>query len=238
MAMGVRASTAIRPHAHEWHQIVYASAGVMTVWTERGSWVTPPHWAVWVPAGVAHSIRFAGVSEMRTLHVRPGIGRALPTTCTVLAVPDFLRALILRIVEGSPLDRRNRVHRALVTLLLDALRAQPTPAFDLPLPVSADLRRVADAFLADPTAITATATLAARDGFGLRTLERRFRAETGLSPGRWRRQARLAHALRALAAGTPIKQVADACGYRSPSAFVAAFRAVFGQTPGSYFAAP
>ena len=47
-------------HIHPWRQLIYCTAGVMTVWTEAGAWVAPPHWAVWVPAGVAHQIRFAG----------------------------------------------------------------------------------------------------------------------------------------------------------------------------------
>ena len=69
-----------------------------------------------------------------------------------------------------------------------------------------------------------------------RTLERRFLAETGLTVAGWGRQARLLQGLRGLAAGQPVKRVAQAAGYRSASAFVAAFRVVFGQTPGRYFA--
>ena len=44
---------AIPAHAHDWHQLIYASAGLLTVWTARGSWIVPPLWAVWVPAGPA-----------------------------------------------------------------------------------------------------------------------------------------------------------------------------------------
>jgi AraC-like DNA-binding protein len=73
-------------------------------------------------------------------------------------------------------------------------------------------------------------------GLGIRTLERQFLAETGLTPGRWRRQHALLGALERLAVGTPIKQVAAAAGYATPSAFTAAFRAFFGTTPARYFA--
>jgi AraC-like DNA-binding protein len=69
----------------------------------------------------------------------------------------------------------------------------------------------------------------------MRTPERGFAAETGLSFGRWRRQARLLHAVRCLGGGTMVKQVALDAGYRSPSAFVAAFRAALASTPGRYF---
>ncbi len=236
-AAGLASGSLIERHQHEWHQLIYAASGVMTVWTERGSWVTPPHWAIWVPAGVVHSIRFAGLTEMRTLYLRPGRTRAMPAGCTVIAVSDFLRALILRAVDLGVLDRRASVDRALATLLLDALRTQPTPAFDLPLPEAPELRRVAEDLLRDPADGASGAAIAARIGVGIRTLERRFAAETGLSFGRWRRQARFAHALRELAAGRAVKVVAAEAGYHSASAFVAAFQEVFGTTPGRYFAA-
>jgi AraC-like DNA-binding protein len=44
-------------------------------------------------------------------------------------------------------------------------------------------------------------------------------------------------ALEQLAAGTPIKQAAARAGYATTSAFTAAFRATFGNTPARYFAA-
>jgi AraC-like DNA-binding protein len=42
-------------------------------------------------------------------------------------------------------------------------------------------------------------------------------------------------ALRQLGAGASVKRAAIEAGYRTPSAFVAAFRASFKTTPGRYF---
>ena len=64
---------------------------------------------------------------------------------------------------------------------------------------------------------------------------RLFRQQTGLSFGAWLTQARLLHALREIASGASITQVALAAGYSTPSAFSAAFRQVLGQTPSRYF---
>jgi quercetin dioxygenase-like cupin family protein len=52
----------LAPHAHSWGQLIYAASGVLSVWTEQGSWVAPPHWAVWAPAGVGHAMRFTGTA--------------------------------------------------------------------------------------------------------------------------------------------------------------------------------
>jgi AraC-like DNA-binding protein len=59
-----------------------------------------------------------------------------------------------------------------------------------------------------------------------------------MTAGRWRQRARLVEALRLLAAGTPVSEVALEVGYGSPSAFIASFRAQLGTTPGRYFARP
>ena len=36
-------------HVHDWHQVVYAISGVLTVTTERHSFVISPEQAVWLP---------------------------------------------------------------------------------------------------------------------------------------------------------------------------------------------
>ncbi|HZC45678.1 MAG TPA: AraC family ligand binding domain-containing protein, partial [Candidatus Acidoferrum sp.] len=59
----------IKTHSHPWHQLVYASQGVMTVRTPEGAWVVPIHRGVWVPAGTRHSIEMSGPVSLRTLYL-------------------------------------------------------------------------------------------------------------------------------------------------------------------------
>ena len=50
-------------HFHDRDQLVYASRGVMTVRTRDGTWVVPPHRAVWIPAESSahhHDVGFGG----------------------------------------------------------------------------------------------------------------------------------------------------------------------------------
>ena len=236
LAYSVRAGHRIDRHTHDWHQLVYASAGVMHVWTGRGAWIVPPHWAIFVPAGIEHSIRFAAPSDLRTLYIRPGWAEAAPADCAVVGVSPLLRELIQRAVLDNLLDEREPVEAALATLILNEFSQAGAPPFDLPQPSSPPLMRAAALIEAGALEAANSAALARAVGLGTRTLERRFLAETGLTPGRWRRQHALLGALERLAAGAPIKQVAAAAGYATPSAFTAAFRASFGTTPARYFA--
>jgi AraC-like DNA-binding protein len=232
MRMTMHDGQTIDPHAHDWHQLIYASAGVMTVSTDRGLWVVPPQWAIWAPAGVRHAIRFSGASSFATLYLRPSDWSDLPVESCVLSVSPLLRELILRACEHGMLDRRDGVQQATAVLIVDAFRTQSVPALSLPSPTSEVLRRVAENCVRDDIG---SAELARRFGLGVRTLERRFLAETGMTFGQWRRHARFLDALRLLAQGVPVKQVAADAGYRNPSAFVAAFGETFGTTPGRYF---
>ncbi len=234
LASDHKAGNSIEHHAHDWHQLIYASAGVLTVWTEAGSWVAPTQMAIWVPAGTRHGIRFAAGSAFRTLYLRPGWRGDLPDRCSAVAVSPLLRELILKAVRTGMLDSRDPAEAALALLIAEEFRQARVPPFELPQPASPATRRAA-ALIEQGAEPLDGAALARAAGIGQRTLERRFRAETGLGPSAWRRQRGLLAALERLAAGAPVKAVAAEAGYATPSAFVAAFRAAFGVTPGRYF---
>ncbi len=134
----------IDAHAHDWHQLIYASAGIMTVSADKGLWVVPPQWAIWAPASVRHSIRFTGASSFATLYLRPGDWRDLPAESDVVAVSPLLRELILRACDLGMLDRRDAVEQALAVLIVDAFRTCAVPALGLSMPSSTALRAVAE----------------------------------------------------------------------------------------------
>ena len=68
----------IASHVHDWHQLIYASEGVMWVHTAAGDWVVPPNRAVWVPAGVEHGIDLAGKVLVQTIYLAADVKGALP----------------------------------------------------------------------------------------------------------------------------------------------------------------
>src|SRR6478735_2336764 len=64
----------IGEHAHDWHQLVHVRTGLAVVRSEARTWLAPPTWAVWLPAGVRHSIRFAGPTALRVVYLRAAGG--------------------------------------------------------------------------------------------------------------------------------------------------------------------
>ena len=104
----------------------------------------------------------------------------------------------------------------------------------LPLPRDVRALRLATHLQAEPADRRDLEALAADAGASLRTLQRCFADETGLTIEAWRQKARLVHAAAALAGGASVTVAAIDCGYDSASAFIAAFRRQFGVTPGKF----
>ncbi len=229
----------IGTHAHPWHQLTFAPRGVMTVRTPDGAWIVPPHRAVWVPARTRHSVEMSGTVLMQALYFAPRFGASLSDRCRVLEVSPLLRELILRVAQVRWLDVRIAAHAHIAALLVEEVRVAGVQldAVNLPLPRDARATRIAALLREAPGDQRPLAELARAAGASKRTLERLFKRETGLGFGRWRQQFRLGHALRLLAAGEAVTNVALEVGYDSASAFIAAFRMTFGQTPGQYFRA-
>jgi AraC-like DNA-binding protein len=223
-------------HDHAEHQLIHPSAGVLQVSTPIGTWVVPPHRAVWIPATVPHAHQAQGPTQMRTLAFTETMNPLRLDRPTVLAVSPLLREVIIALTGEPGLDPAQRAN--LERVALDQLRRVEALPLWLPSPHDARLRDVEALLRADPADQRTLAALGSAVGASERTLSRLFRAETAMSFPQWRTQLRLHHALTLLAAGAPVTNVATACGYSSSSAFIEAFRHAFGSTPGRYYQHP
>jgi AraC-like DNA-binding protein len=223
-------------HTHEWHQLIYATHGVMSVWTAQGAWVVPPHRAVWVPARVEHRIDASGPVWMQTLYLAMGLSDAVPRACCAVNISPFLRELILHVIGLGTLDQAIPAQARLIGVLLDQVEELPTIPLQLPMPRDERALRVVMWLHGHPASAGVLKQLARTAGASVRTIERLFLEETGLTFGKWRQQFRLLQALRLLAAGRAVTAVALEVGYDSPSAFIAMFRRALGTTPSRYFA--
>lgn len=236
LALNCPAGHVVHSHSHDWHQLIYASRGAMTVNTTNGSWVVPSRRAVWVPAGVNHDIEMIGAVSVRTLYLRPELRGSLPKHCHVIDVSPLLRELILHTIDIGMLDRNIPSQRRLIGVIVDQLNTVAAVPLKLPMPNDARALRIAEALRESPGDTTSLARLSRKAGASKRTIERLFQSETEMSFGKWRQQLRLLHALRLLALGESVTAAALEVGYDSTSAFIAAFKTVLGTTPGQYYA--
>ena len=198
--------------------------------------MVPPLRAVWLPAGVAHAHQAYGATQLRSLALGVRVNPFGPTQPTVVSVSRLLRELIIAIAGTRPAVPATS--RDLTAVALHQLGAAGPSSgcvpFHLPRPGDDRLRDVTAVLARDPGCDRTLAELGGAVGRGGADLEPLFRAETGMTFPQSRAPLRLHHGLALLACGLPVTAVAITCGYSTPSAFTAAFRAAFGTTPGAY----
>lgn len=241
-------------HRHDDHQLIYVSAGVLAIRTERGAWVASPDRAIWIPAGtwhehrvygqtVLHSVGFSttvgfsaapGVeadSEFETEFEKPPLAAGSPT---VLAANGLVRELIIGCTEPGLEPGEARRLRAVLRDRLRRAHTQP-----LSLPAARDPRLAhACGLVTDDLRRPRTLTWLARTvGTSERTLTRLFRTEFGSTYPQWRTRTRIFHAMVRLAEGAQVTETAHDCGWATTSAFIDTFVRAMGQTPGAYRAA-
>lgn len=224
-------------HVHtEQAQLMYAERGMMNVTTPVGRWILPAGRALWIAAGTEHGLEVRRPVSLSILYLRHEMPGLLAWKgCMVVNVTPLLRELIdvCTVLPSSyvPDSAEGRIARVLVDQLSGMARAP----VDLPQPRDSRARKVAQLATEDPADRRPLQELAKLAGGSTRTIERLFVTETGMSFGAWRHRLRLIVALERLAEGQSVAAAGDAVGYDNPSSFIAAFRAMFGNTPGRYF---
>jgi AraC-like DNA-binding protein len=203
--------------------------------TTADSWVVPTRRAVWIPAGIPHTITMSGVVAMRTLYFRSRFARELPRECCVVNVSPLLKELILCACTLGTLKRTIQLQGHLIDVIIDQFETIQTVPLQLANPSDPRALRVAAVLLADPSDGRPLTLLCKVAGASKRTVERLFQEEVCISFGKWRQQLRLMQMMRLLAEGAKVTHAAMEAGYSTPSAFISMFRRSLGTTPARFF---
>ncbi len=195
--------------------------------------------AVWVPAGIAYSIRVdpeavAFPIPMPAADLPPTLNRIIdfeiPAAWQDWLVHQF--AHNLGFLRGG-----TAVGAGLLELVAGAHAKESgasVPYSPPRLPRSAETLEIARTLLRTPADDTELSQFARQLKIGVRTLQRRFTEETGLSFVRWRTSARIAAATAYLDAGREIGWTGGQVGFATPAGFTRAFREHTGMTPSAY----
>jgi transcriptional regulator GlxA family with amidase domain len=155
---------------------------------------------------------------------------------TAAGITSAIDLTLAFIEEDRGADVARQVARMLVSYLQRPGDQAQMSMFISPEP-SADalVRRVTDHVAAHLADDLSTTTLAAVAGVSTRHLTRLFRAEVGMTPGRYVRRVRVEAAATMLTSTTqPGATIARRCGFGSSEALRQAFVAMYGTSPARY----
>lgn len=224
----------VQEHRHSRSQLLHARCGVVVVRTGQGSWMVPPGHAMWIPAGIGHSVDMTGIVQMQSVYVSRDAIDALPQTLRVVALTPLVRSLLDEAVALPPTPCPTGRDGLVMGLLLQEIPRLKEIALGLPFPSEPRLAALCRRFLDRPSQEAMIDDWAVQLGVSRRTFTRRFQRETGVGLSTWRQQACLFAALPRLAAGEPVTSVALDLGYDSVPAFTTMFRRMLGAAPRDY----
>ncbi|MEU4179083.1 AraC family transcriptional regulator [Streptomyces sp. NPDC026589] len=217
-------------HSHPFHELLWNERGASTAVVGSRIWTITPTLGLWMPAGTLHAGSATAGTWFRASFFGFRTTASISATPVAVEITPLLRLLLERLGEPG-LTAASRA--ATEALVLDVLVPSPRELL-VRIPASELLRPIAETVREDPADRRTLADWASALGVSARTVTRAFTAETGTSFVRWVAAVRAQHAIGLLARGWDVEAVAEQVGYRSASAFGAAFRRTTGLTPGTF----
>lgn len=221
-------------HSHSRAQLLCASQGVVLVTTDAGRWMIPSDHAMWIPAGIKHSVEIIGDVLMRSIYIAVDAISGVPDHLHVVGLTDLMRCLIIDATSVDSIPEQGSRDALVIELILRDLHKLPQRPLGLPFPADVRLQNLCRQFVKVPSARATIDDWADRMAMSRRSFTRHFQRQTGVSLSVWRQQACLFAAVPRLAEGEAVTSIALDLGYDSVSAFTTMFRRMLGVSPKFY----
>ncbi|WP_343608588.1 AraC family transcriptional regulator [Chryseobacterium oranimense] len=222
-------------HSHEKGQLVYVESGFQYITVEGKMYLLPQNHAAWIPPGALHKtnshsekiklmIMFAEVDKDSSFHLQTN----------VFSVPPVLKEMIRYSERWSKNMDHNRDEMLFLKALFNELPQFVEHSLKLHISLPADKR------LSQPIAYLHNhyreeikiEDLSEMSSLSLRTLERIFKKETGMTLSKYQQILRIIKSLELLTSGDlTISETAYAVGYKSVQAFTRSFQSVMQSRP-------
>lgn len=218
------------------HVLLWQAFGSSDVTVDEDAHVLEPGHALWIPAGSSHDFTVRDNSVTVPLFFDAASAARTPQRPMHIAVAEELNALMLAysVSWHTMVQPPANLGRQLLAVIAKSSTAPSAP----PLPTTSSVRTIADALRSNPGDGRSVHELAASVHLSVRTVERHFRAETGMTLRRWRILTRMNAASLLLRTPVRVDEVAHLVGYTNISAFSRVFAAHYGISPAEYMRNP
>ncbi|QDY71397.1 AraC family transcriptional regulator [Qingshengfaniella alkalisoli] len=206
--------------------LLYAVSGALRVTVKGESWLLPPSFAAWVPAGTPLLAEICKPVTTCSILVQPGFCKALPDRPTAFQMSEMTRHMIRHCKDWGADSAQPSEAAGFFLALLNACAGLSTRSVDVKRPFANDAAlnkaiEVTETRLAEP--IT-SAEVASAINLSERSMQRRFARDVGMTWSQVLTRLRMIHALELLSLeDLSVIEVAGDCGFNSLSAFNRAF---------------
>lgn len=222
------------PHSHPWGQLNYLTRGVMQLEIDGNRFLSPPQYGVWIPPNKIHYSSNDQVVVYRTVYISSSFSGRLPANPCCLTVSPILKSILeefaRRDVRAPVTEQENRLARVVVD---EIESAAPLNTY-LPYASSAVINSILQELRLNPGDGRTIDNFSSDLGMTVRTFQRRWHAEVGITFVEWRQRLKFLAAIDMLEKGETIQKISFKLGYSSSSAFIGMFRKMSGQTPEQY----
>ena len=230
-ARDIQAESNITPHHHPRGQLLWAEKGVLRITSDNAVWVIPATHAMWIPSNISHQVSSETDTNLRNIYIDPSFKiRAHEKDIVMVTMSTLMKEVILKLTDKRRILTPQQVkHLGLVAIdELEVLKP-----FNNYIHSGQDprLQRLISYIVKNPHQTLSLPELATLAGASVRTIERLFKAETGMTFRQWRSRFKLMNSLVQFTQGKTSTTVAHELGYKSVSSFIATFKVQFGCTP-------
>lgn len=226
-----RAGMVFPSRRQPWAELNFALTGFAEFSIDGQRYLSPPHYAIWIPPGMEHSGWIPYDLRYVSVYIRKDWCRDLPTEPCTIGISAIIRAVLADFADRGLQCPESASDMRMAKVLLDQLRVAPRRESYLPTSDDPVLAPVLNALRDDPGDRRSLAEWARGLDVAERTLSRRFLTGLGVSFNDWRRRIKLVTAMALLEQGLPVHVVARRLGYGNASAFIAMFRQLTGLSP-------
>ncbi|EGT0669073.1 TPA: helix-turn-helix domain-containing protein [Citrobacter freundii] len=220
-------------HSHSWIQFIYTRTGTVYVEVDEKFWHLPPLHGVWLPKDSSHALWSSEKAEYICININKDFDGALNNVVSKLVeitpIIDSYSAYFLshshELIKAQELKECAFIH-----FLIELNEV----SFTLPYPVSPELIALCREIQAESGLSHTPEQCAEKLSISMSTFVRRFKKETGMTYQEWRLRMRLLQSITRVRKNESIFNIALDTGYSSASAYIYAFKKVFGVSPTRY----
>ncbi|MCP1996243.1 AraC family transcriptional regulator [Flavobacterium sp. HSC-61S13] len=228
-------------HQHTKGQLIYVERGFQYLYTPNRSYLLPQNHCAWIPSNCSHHSRSPKEKVfLRTIFFEVNDPRDFYKELQLFPASQLLKEMILFTERYSCLTTADPVETAFLQGMLLSLpdMIPTTVPLSIPLSQQVKLTEVVQHLFDHMAQSINFKDLAIQHGFSIRTLERNFQEELGLTPTAYLQLIRMIKAMELLTDGHDnITEVAYSVGYNSLPTFSKTFKMLFGKSP-KYYAYP